>query len=134
MKDKTGKELTSKEVSEKVTIRLQNIALEFGIFCLHIIGIIPFHHVRRFFYRLSGVKIGNGSTLHTGISFYQPENISIGEDTIIGENCVLDGRDKLNIGDHVDIASEVMIYNSQHNINDENFSAIEKPVVIKDYV
>lgn len=134
MKDKTGKELSNQEIMQKVITRFENIAMEFGVMCLHIIGNIPSHHVRRFFYRLAGVKIGQGSTLHTGITFYHPENITIGEDTIIGENTVLDGRDKLIIGDHVDIASEVMIYNSQHDINDENFSAIEKPVIIKDYV
>ena len=134
MKDKNGKELTNKEIVEKVNNRLQNIALEFGILCLHLIGNVPSHTIRRFFYRLAGVKIGQGSSLHTRITFYKPENISIGEDTIVGENTVLDGRDKLIIGNHVDIASEVMIYNSQHDVNDENFSAIEKPVIIKDYV
>ncbi len=134
MKDKAGKELTMREVSKKTVNRLQNIALEFGILCLHVIGYIPIHFVRRLFYRLAGIKIGKGSTLHMGISFYQPDNIVIGEDSIIGEGTVLDGRANLTIGDHVDIASEVMIYNSQHNINDENFAAIEESVVIKDYV
>ncbi|MGB9883466.1 MAG: acyltransferase, partial [Microgenomates group bacterium] len=38
------------------------------------------------------------------------------------------------IGNHVDIASEVMIYNSEHDINDVNFKAIEAPVYIEDYV
>jgi len=47
---------------------------------------------------------------------------------------VLDGREKLVIGSHVDIASEVMIYNSQHDIENENFTAVDKPVVIEDYV
>jgi maltose O-acetyltransferase len=46
----------------------------------------------------------------------------------------LDGRDKLVIGDHVDMASEVMIYNAQHDLNDENFKAVSSPVVIEDYV
>ncbi len=133
MKNRLGKELTMEEAMDKVANRIQNIILELGIFCIHLIGNIPFHHVRRFFYRLAGVKIGKGSTLHMGITFYQPENIQIGEDSIIGENTVLDGRDKLHIGDHVDIASEVMIYNSQHDVNDEFFSAIVKPVIIRDY-
>src|SRR6185312_10282089 len=53
--------------------------------------------------------------------------------SIIGENIVFDGRDKITIGDHVDIASEVMIYNSEHDINDEKFKAITAPVEIGDY-
>lgn len=73
-----------------------------------------------------------------GTRFYNPVNISVGDDTIIGESAVLDGREKLTIGNHVDIASEVMIYNSEHNVNAEHFSALEnvikEQVVIEDYV
>ena len=101
---------------------------------LRYVGYIPFHHIRRFFYRVQGMKIGRGSTLHMGAVFYDASNISIGKDTIIGENAVLDGRDKLIIGDHVDIASEVMVYNAEHDLNDENFKAIAAPVEIDDYV
>ena len=38
------------------------------------------------------------------------------------------------IGNHVDIASGVMIYNSEHEINSEDFHAIIAPVEIEDYV
>ena len=134
MKDKAGRELTTKEVINKIINRLLNILLEFEILLLHLIGNIPFHHGRRFFYRLAGIKIGWGSTIHMGARFYQPKNIIIGQDTIIGENAVLDGREKLIIGNHVAIASEVMIYNSEHAVNDPNFSAVNAPVVIEDYV
>ena len=69
-----------------------------------------------------------------GAKFYDPRNIVIGQDSIIGEGVVLDGRDLLTIGNHVDIASEVMIYNSEHNVNDESFVATNSPVKIEDYV
>jgi maltose O-acetyltransferase len=69
-----------------------------------------------------------------GAVFYDAKNISIGKDTIIGENAVLDGRDKLTIGDHTDIASEVMIYNAEHDINDPDFKAVSAPVEIGNYV
>ena len=134
MLDKTGKELTPQETAQKVVKRLFAIGLEFDLFLLLIIGWIPIHHVRRFFYRVAGMIIGSGSSLHMGAVFYDPRNIQIGEDTIIGERVVLDGRAKLIIGNHVDIASEVMIYNAQHDTSDEQFTAITKPVVIHDYV
>jgi maltose O-acetyltransferase len=133
MKDKTGKELTSKQIVKKGFNRIANIFLEFEVFILHCIGCVPIHHVRRLFYRLVGIKIGAGSTIHTGCRFYDFK-IEIGNDTIIGEKALLDGRDKIIIGNHVDIASEVMIYNSKHNIEDENFFAKNAPVVIEDYV
>lgn len=85
------------------------------------IGNVPFHCFRRFFYRLAGMKIGRGSTIHMWARFYQPDNIVIGEDTIIGDHCFLDGRQKLTIGNHVAMASEVSIYNSEHDIQSEDF-------------
>lgn len=134
MQDKTGKELSSGEIFQKVVNRIANILLEFEVFMLHCIGYVPCHFVRRFFYRLSGMKIGRGSTIHMGARFYNPRNIRIGEDSIIGEGTVLDGRDRLIIGNHVDIATEVMIYNTQHNVQSEEFEAVKKPVIIEDYV
>lgn len=99
---------------------------------------IPSHSFRKLFYSLSGMRIGNGSVIHMWANFFDPSGIVIGEDTIIGDHAFLDGRSKLYIGDHVDIASSVMIYNSEHNVDDNNFSVIEnvteEPVVIKDYV
>lgn len=118
----------------KVLNRLKTIALEFEIMKLHFVGNVPSHHFRRFFYRLAGMKIGKGSTIHMGARFYNPFNIEIGEDSIIGEDVVLDGRDKLIIGNHVDITTGVMIYNAEHNVGDPSFRAIHAPVVIEDYV
>ena len=114
--------------------RITAVILELEVFILHVAGFIPSHFVRRFFYRMGGVGIGKGSTLHMGIRFYKPYNISIGSDSIIGEGTVLDGRDKLTIGNHVDIATEVMIYNSEHDINDPRFFTTTSPVEIGDYV
>lgn len=118
----------------KIIRRINTIILEFIVMKLHFVGYVPSHHFRRFFYRLCGVKIGNGSTIHMGARFYNPGNIEIGNDSIIGEGAVLDGRDKLIIGDHVDIASEVMIYNSEHDVQSGDFEAKTAPVEISDYV
>lgn len=134
IKDKNGKVLTVTEFFAKMINRIKNIFLEFEVFLLHLVGCVPSHCFRRFFYRMAGIKIGKGSTIHTKARFYDPKNISIGEDSIIGEGVVLDGRDLLVIGSHVDIASEVMIYNSGHDVNDESFTAKNSPVKIEDYV
>ena len=68
-------------------------------------------------------------------TFYNPTNIVIGKDSIIGEWAVLDGRAPLIIGSHVDIASNVMIYNAEHDIHSKDFSkAHMDKVTIEDYV
>ena len=66
--------------------------------------------------------------------FFEPAGISVGEDTIIGNNVFLDGRAPIKINDHVDVAAEVMIYSSQHDIDDPKFKAVFKPVDIGSYV
>jgi len=114
--------------------RIKTVFWEWACFKLGVIGHIPSHHLRRFAYRACGIRIGKGSAIHMNAVFYYPPNIKIGNDSVIGEKVVLDGRDKLTIGNHVDIASEVMIYNAKHDINDENFKAISAPVVIEDNV
>lgn len=133
-KDRMGKPLSSKEVAEKSKVRAENIFLDFILMILVCVGYIPFHSVRKFFYRAAGMRIGSGSTIHMWARFFNPQKIEIGEDSIIGDHAFLDGRAKLKIGDHVDIASQVLIYNSQHDVNSEDFHAIEEAVEIGDYV
>lgn len=132
--DKYGKQLTWSVASNKIANRIDNYFLDLKVSLLWCLGRIPLHTFRRLIFTLAGVTLGSGSTIHVGARFYQPKNITIGIDTIIGDHATLDGRAKLTIGDHVDIASEVMIFNSQHDINHPEFEAIEAPVEIKDYV
>lgn len=135
--DRSGKRLENKEAFERILVRMRTVIRELAVYVLFIVGMVPIHHVRRIVYRLAGIKIGKGSAIHMGARFYNPENIIIGNDSIIGEGVVLDGRAKLRIGDHVDIASEVMIYNSEHKIDSDNFAAaddvIQEQVEIDDY-
>ncbi len=133
-KDKTGGKLSIGEAWPKILNRLYNYWLDFELMLLRWVGYVPSHCFRRFCYRLVGMKIGRGSTIHMWANFFQPKNIEIGEDTIIGDHCFLDGRAKIKIGSHTDIAAQVLIYNSKHDINNPEFKAKEYPVEIGDYV
>jgi maltose O-acetyltransferase len=133
-RDKMGNKLNTKQGISKIFNRFVNLGLDLWLMLLNWISWIPFWIIRKFFFKLSGVNIGYGSTLHTGIRFFQPKNVQVGNDTIIGFRTFLDGRAPLIIGDHVDIASEVMIYNSEHDIHSPIMQAIEEPVIINDYV
>jgi len=134
IKDKNGQELSLNEALPKIANRLLNIGLDLKLMILSWTGFVPSHTWRNFIYRLSGIKIAPGSTFHMWANFFQPRNISLGQDTIVGNHCFLDGRSQIKIGSHVDIASEVLIYNSEHDIHDPEFKAIEQPVIIGDYV
>lgn len=135
MKDRNGKKLNLKEISQKIVNRLKTILLEFSLLILRIIGFIPLHSIRKIFYLISGIKIPFfTSTIHMGANFFNPQNISIGKDTIIGDHCFLDGRAPLKIGNHVGIASQVLIYNDQHDVHSNDYSNSFGPVEIGDYV
>jgi maltose O-acetyltransferase len=133
-KDKQGKNLDWDQAIRKINNRIYNYYLDLKVAKLWWFGTVPFHSFRRFVFTVGGVKMGPGSTIHVGARFYQPNNVCIGDDTIIGDHATLDGRAKLTIGNHVDIASEVMFLNSQHDLDDTDFTAIEKPIVVDDYV
>lgn len=133
-KDKMGQELTPKEALNKTGNRFLNILLDFELMVLRWVGHIPIHSVRNVVYRLSGIKMGTSSVIHMWANFYNPKGIWIGDDSIIGDHAFLDGRANLKIGNHVAIASQVLIYNSQHDINDANFDAEYGEVTIGDHV
>jgi len=133
IKDRNNQPLTLAEVIKKITNRFYNYYLDLKISLLWLLGFIPSHIIRKIIFKLAGIKIGRRSTLHIGARFYQPKNISIGQGTIIGDHATLDGRAQLTIGNHVDIASEVMILNAEHDLSSPNFSSIEEPVEIKDF-
>lgn len=134
MKDREGKELTNAEVSKKVINRIKWIYLDLVLFKLNLISVlIPFHSIRNFYYRLCGVKIGKNSYIHMGARFYFPAGVKIGEGSIIGDHAFLDGRAPLIIGNNVDMASQVLIYNSEHDVHSEGFVPIDAKVEIGDY-
>jgi maltose O-acetyltransferase len=133
-KDKNGRELTNQEAAKKIGSRLYNYWLDFWLMILTCVGHVPIYTFRWFFYNLSGMKLPYYSHIHMWARFFDPSNIKIGKDTIIGDHAFLDGRAPLLIGDHVDIASGVMIYNSEHDLNSQGFDAILDQVEIDDYV
>lgn len=118
----------------KITNRFMSYIADLDLFILRLVGWFPLHSVRIVFYKIDGVKIGKKVHIHMGTQFFNPSKIEIGDGTIIGQNAFLDGRDTLKIGKHVDIASDVLIYNSEHDINSDDFRPIHGAVEIEDYV
>lgn len=134
MHEYVGQKVTPQNFIPKAKNRLETIILELILMKLRYIGCIPIHSLRRFFYRLYGIKINSSSTIHMYANFYNPRNITIGNDTIVGDHCFLDGRAPLSVGNHVGIATQVLIYNDEHDINSSNYGNNFGPVTIKDYV
>lgn len=133
--DKHGNKLNFGNAFKKAYNRVLNWIKDFQLYVIHCVSsLIPFHTIRKFVFSISGVRIGKGSVLHMGCRFFEPSGIEIGSDTVIGDHAFLDGRDRLVIGDHTDIASSVMIYNSEHDLSSLDFVATKDKVTIGDYV
>ncbi len=133
-RDRMGHDLALGNAIRKIINRFLNIFLDVWLLVLGVVGYIPIYIIRWFFYYISGMKISPSAYIHMGARFYKPSGITIGKDSIIGDRVTLDGRAPLKIGNHVDIATEVMIYNSQHDIYSEDFYAVSGSVEIEDYV
>lgn len=132
--DRHGNPLSAAAASRKVAGRVYNWWLDFKLFLVHLISLhMPLYTIRWLVFKLVGLRIGQKSKIHMGTKFFNPAGVEVGADTVIGDRAFLDGRAPLIIGNHVDIASEVMIYNSEHDIEDPEFSATEESVEIGDY-
>jgi putative colanic acid biosynthesis acetyltransferase WcaF len=104
------------------------------LYLLTIVGYVPSHAIRNFWYRCAGVRLAKSSSLHWRARFFCPEGLVIGEHCTLGNDGFYDARDGITIGNCVNIAAEVRIYTREHDIDDPDFAEIGGPVVIEDYV
>lgn len=81
------------------------------------------------------IRLPRSSIICRRCEFRGPlRNLNIGEHTIIGTNAMLDFRDKLYLGNNVNIGSDVRIFTMEHDINDPEFGATRGRVIIEDWV
>lgn len=132
--DRMGQELVWSEAVKKIRQRVTAWGDDLILFLLTLKGYSPCWSLRKISYQLAGLRIGQGSKIHMWARFFAPGKIKIGQGSLIGDHVFLDGRGGLTIGDHVDIASQVLIYTSEHDVQAEDMRPVEEPVVIEDYV
>lgn len=92
----------------------------------------PSRHVRTFFLKLLGAKIGKIS-MFGGFEIRNPSGLVVQDGCSIGPRVLLDGRKGLQIKKNVTIACEAIIWTLHHDYNDKNFKAVGDPVVIEEY-
>jgi len=95
---------------------------------------LPSMHLRNLILRgLYGLNLHKGAVLMGRFELRRPRRIHIGRGTVVGDRCELDGREGLNIGQNVNISSEVKIYTLQHDYRLPGFPNIGGPVTVEDY-
>ncbi len=103
---------------------------------------IPSATVRHLWYRKAlAIDIGPRTWVHLGcyVWYYgRGENrrrgVCIGPSTRINRSCTLDVRGGLSIGANVSVSPEVMILTASHDMHHSDFTLIDHPVVVEDYV
>ena len=100
---------------------------------IEIVGGIPSHEVRLFFYRrVFGVTIGKATNIHRNCRFYRANGVSVGAHSVINRDVLLDGRMGLTIGSNVSISEGSQILTLEHDPNSSSFEWRGAPVVIGD--
>ncbi|MCB0058079.1 MAG: acyltransferase [Caldilineaceae bacterium] len=102
---------------------------------IEVVGAIPSHALRLFFYRyVFGAIIGQASSVHRHCRFYRPAGVIIGAHSVVNRGVLLDGRSGLRIGDNVSISEGSQILTLEHDPNDPAFGWCGAPVAIGDRV
>lgn len=94
---------------------------------------IPFFALRHFFLRVLGASLGNNISIYRRIRFFNlRKNLKIGNNVTINQDCYLDDRNQILIGNNVNISHSVRIYTGGHNIHSKKMEFTSKPVCIED--
>lgn len=91
-------------------------------YALFRIGYIPSHAIRNLIYkRVCLIEIGSKAVIYFGAEIRAPQNLKIGEGSIIGDQAILDARNGITIGANVNFSSGVHIWTEQHDHEDPDF-------------
>ena len=100
------------------------------VFVNYFIAYIPFWTVRKWLYRILGMKIGKGSRIAMRVYVYAPWRVRIGEHTMINSFAFLDGRGGLTIGANTSISVRSVIYTASHKTYTDDFEYYKKSTTI----
>jgi len=98
-----------------------------------VLRLIPFWFLRKLILRIVGSSLENKAIIHRGVKFFGSKSLKVGYGSVINKGCYIDNRDYIKIGSFVSIAHDCKIYTAGHEIDDDAFSFISKPVFICDY-
>jgi putative colanic acid biosynthesis acetyltransferase WcaF len=106
----------------------------------HVVNRIPLRAPRMAAYAALGVTFEDVETTTIMLSseVWAPTNLSIGANTVIGRQCVLDCRSKLDgltvtIGRNVNITSQSILVVGKHEMKSRTFSTASAPIVVGDH-
>jgi len=117
--------------------RFRSIAVRWlvGIYLLtqKFISYIPSQTLRWACYRyLLRMKLDRTSVIYSGVEVRNGWKITIGKNSVVGNDSLLDGRRGITLGENVNISSGVWIWSLHHDTQSPDFDAVGGRVVIDD--
>lgn len=94
---------------------------------VYYIAKFPSHYFRDLVY-IYGLRMKKNkkSIIYYGCEFRSPWNIQIGRGSIIGDQCILDGRNGIEIGENVNFSTGVWVWTLQHDHRSPTFALDKK--------
>lgn len=96
------------------------------------VGKLPIHRLRTATLRRWGADIDRSATVYHGFEVRQPDKLTIGARSSIGNGAILDARGGITIGSDVNFSTGVHIWTGQHDWESADFRYVRAPVVIGD--
>ena len=94
---------------------------------------IPFWTWRKAYLRRIGSRIGKGTFIMKANYFLSPWHFSIGENSHINRDCILDARASITIGNNVSISFRTNILTGSHDTQSPVFDGDFAAITIDDY-
>lgn len=97
-------------------------------------SIIPSSTFRVVLLRLFGARIGKNVTIKPCVNIKYPWNLSVGDETWIGENVWIDSLVQITIGAHVCLSQGAVLLTGSHDYKKSSFDLITKGIILEDGV
>jgi acetyltransferase-like isoleucine patch superfamily enzyme len=117
-----------KRVKRSLVLARHGAILEF----MMLVAGFPSRSFRHAVYRRMGMTLGDRTCIHRGVEVRNPQQIAIGDGSVIGFDAILDGRAGITIGRQVNVSSQAALWTQQHEIDDPEFGVTGAPVVVGD--
>lgn len=97
-----------------------------------IVNKIPIRFIRMSYYKLLGVNYGKNVSICRNTDILSGNKLKLGNGVNVGWRCTLDARGEIEIGNNVVIASDSIILTADHDINNSEFKARYRKIIIDD--
>lgn len=103
--------------------------------CNNIINHIPSYCIRNTFYRnIMKFEVSDNVAIHMGVKFLSRHYFKIGKNSVINQDCLIDNRGGIEIGENVTLSHRVLLVSADHDIHADDFSGRNRPIKMGNYV